>query len=196
MKLERLNPWNWFKHEDHHVGSENQVPVARTDALGNMALQPLDSFMQIHREMDRLFDDAIRSFGLPGIGRRFQESFRPLADLREASDVFRPNTDVSGDDHKYEISLDLPGLKQEDISIELQDRMLVIKGEKESKEEDTDKKFYRVERHYGSFQRTLALPDDAAAEDITAAMKDGVLTVSVPRIAIENKEVKRISISS
>jgi HSP20 family protein len=109
---------------------------------------------------------------------------------------FKPSTDVSGDETKYEITLDFPGMTEDDISIELKDRVLTIKGEKESEAENDDKKYYRVERHYGSYQRTLALPDDAAAEDITATMKNGVLTLSLPRMANANSDVKRISISS
>lgn len=193
MKLEKLNPWNWFKHEDASGQTAASIPVKREEGNTAVAASPYDSFMQLHREMDRLFDDAFRSFGMPTLGRRFDSAFQPLL---SAGDAFKPNTDVSGDDKQYEITLDLPGMKEEDISVELKDRVLTVKGEKESKSEDHDKKFYRVERHYGSFQRTLALPEDAAADDIAATMKDGVLTLTIPRMALPKADVKRIAIQS
>jgi HSP20 family protein len=192
MKLEKLNPWNWFKHEET-AQAETNIPVKKDEAAPQAYGSPFDSFMQLHREMDRLFDDAFRSFGMPNMNRRLSDSFQPMMTLEQG---FKPSTDVSGDEDQYEITLDLPGMKEDDISVELKDRVLTIKGEKESKVENDDKKFYRVERHYGSFQRTLALPDDAAAEDITAIMKDGVLTLSVPRVALPKQDVKRISIAS
>jgi HSP20 family protein len=193
MKLDKLNPWNWFKHEDNVESVGSSIPVKKQDATPQTYGSPVDSFLQLHREMDRLFDDAFRNFGMPSLSRRLEDTFKPLSDLNAG---FKPSTDVSGDDKQYEITLDLPGMKEEDVTIELKDRVLTIKGEKESEVEKDDKKFYRVERHYGSFQRTLALPDDAAAEDITASMKDGVLTLSLPRVALPNQDVKRISITS
>ena len=72
MNLEKLNPWNWFKHEEHSINSQKQIPVSRSDAesgistgLINNRVFPdssADSFLRLHREMDRLFDDACKSF--------------------------------------------------------------------------------------------------------------------------------------
>ena len=193
MKLEKLNPWNWFKHEDEAGSAAAPVPVKKGETLPVAGGHPLDSFVQLHRDMDRLFDEAFRSFGLSGPGRFSHEAFMPALDINQG---FKPSTDVSGDEKQYEISVDLPGMKEGDVSIELKDRILTIKGETETKTDSDDKKYYRVERYYGSFQRTLALPEDAAADDIHATMKDGLLKITVPRVAMNESDVKRISIAS
>ena len=90
----------------------------------------------------------------------------------------------------------MPGLTEDDLSIEVKGDMLVITGEKEEKNEQTDKQFYRVERSYGVFQRTLSLPADTMSEDIHAQLKDGVLTLAIPRSRADQAGVKRIAISS
>ncbi|EAR09951.1 Hsp20/alpha crystallin family protein [Reinekea blandensis] len=192
MKLDRLNPWNWFKHEEGLTAQSDQVPVQRRDDALPLA-SATDPFWQLHREMDRLFDSAFRSFGFPQMRPGLMDETRRLTDQLPA---FKPNLDVSGSDDQYEITLDLPGMKQDDIDIEVHNRTLTIKGETESKSEQDDRKYYCVERSYGSFQRTLALPEDASADDIQASMKDGVLTLKVPRVALAKDDVKRIEIAS
>ena len=112
------------------------------------------------------------------------------------SGIYRPQVDVSGDEKQYEITLDVPGLSEGDLAIEVKGDVLTVRGEKEEKHEQKDKQFYRVERSYGSFLRTLSLPGDANADDILARLKDGVLTLTIPRNPSEQADVKRISISS
>ena len=73
----------------------------------------------------------------------------------------------------YTITLEAPGMEQKDLSIELKDSTLYIKGKKQQKQEEKDKNYYRVERHYGSFERVLANPDDGNADEIEASMKNG-----------------------
>ena len=188
MNLEKLKPWNWFKHEEGGNGGQ-QIPVSRDQAES----QPLDrsgSLMSLHRDMDRWFEDAFKSFGMPAL----QTPGREAARLPE---FYRPQIDVSGDDNCYQISLDVPGLTESDLSLEVKDDVLTIKGQKEESSESKDKHFYRVERSYGSFQRTLALPDDANADEIRANLDKGVLRLEIPRrAAAVEQDVKRISISS
>ena len=187
MDLEKLKPWNWFKHEEGGNGG-TQIPLSRETA-GQLEQRPGGSLMSLHRDMDRWFDEAFRSFGYPGLGPK------PLGDTKLAG-FFRPQIDISGDDNCYEISLDVPGLTESDLSLEVKDDVLTIKGEKEERSEDKDKHYYRVERSYGSFQRTLALPDDANADEIKANLDKGVLRLEIPRRASKSEGAKRISISS
>lgn len=193
MNVEKLNPWNWFKHEQGSDSIEHQVPVKRNDFLPLTSGSPFESFSQLQREMDRLFDETFRTLGMPYRLFRTDDTRGSIDDLGEG---FRPSTDVSGSENQYNITLDIPGLTEDDITIELKNRILTIKGEKETKSESDDKKFYRVERSFGSFQRTLALPDDASGDDIIASMKNGVLKLTVPRMVLPESDVKRISISS
>jgi len=188
MNLEKLKPWNWFKHEENGDGKVHQIPVSRNEAE-RFPLAAPGSLMSLHRDMDRWFDDAFKSFGMPSLESRglFGKSLPSF---------YRPQIDVSGDSNCYEISLDVPGLTEDDITLELKDDVLTIKGQKEERSEDKHKHYYRVERSYGSFQRTLALPDDANADEIKANLDKGVLRLEIPRHEAANQEVKRISIKS
>ena len=109
---------------------------------------------------------------------------------------YRAKLDVAGNDKEYEVSIDLPGLSQNDVHIDLNGNVLTVRGQKEEINETKDKHYYRVERSVGAFQRTLSLPEDANARDISASMKDGVLAIRIPRQATHEEDVRRISISS
>ena len=192
MNLEKLKPWNWFKHEENGTGKESQIPVSRSEVEKLPQSDP-GSLLSLHRDMDRWFDDAFKSFGMPSLASNLQPRAMPGISL---SNIYRPKIDVSGDSNYYEINLDIPGLTESDLSLEVKDDVLTIKGQKEERSEDKDKHYYRVERSYGSFQRTLALPDDAIADEIKANLDKGVLRLEIPRREITNQEVKRISINS
>ncbi len=186
MDLEKLKPWNWFKHEEGASDNSRQVPVNRnqTDVV---QAGPTGSLMRLHEDMDRWFDHAFKSFGLPSLANRF-DSLLP---------AFRqPKIDISGDDNCYQINLDVPGLSEDDLSLEVRNDVLVIKGQKEDSKEDKEKHYYRVERSYGAFQRTLSLPDDANGEEIRASLDKGVLRLEIPRLAEHKQDVKRIQITS
>jgi len=192
MDLEKLKPWNWFKHEENGAGKGHQIPVSRNEAE-RLPLAGPGSLMSLHRDMDRWFDDAFKSLGMPTLASNLESgrlSGKPL------SSFYRPQIDVCGDANCYEISLEVPGLTEDDITLELKDDVLTIKGQKEERSEDKDRHYYRVERSYGSFQRTLALPDDANADEIKANLDKGVLRLEIPRRETTNQEVKRISINS
>ena len=189
MNLENLKPWNWFKHEEHSNGKGGQIPVRRNEAEN---LPQAGSLMTLQRDMDRWFDDAFKSFGMRSLASNLQSKGMPGIPL---SNIYQPQIDVSGDTNCYEINLEVPGLSESDLSLEMKDDVLTIKGQKEERSEDKDKHYYRVERSYGSFQRTLALPDDAIGDEIKANLDKGVLRLEIPRRETSNKEVKRISIN-
>jgi HSP20 family protein len=191
MNLAKLNPWNWFKHEEGGSPSRTHVPVTRE---GGKELRSYPgSFLNLHREIDRLFDDAATNFGLSPMKSIQGDSESGAARLMS---MYSPKIDVSCEDKHYEIILDVPGLTESDISINVKGDVLTISGQKEEKTENNDKHFYRVERSYGSFQRTLSLPDDASVDDISASLKNGVLTLEIPRQSNETENTRKISISS
>ena len=192
MNLEKLKPWNWFKHEENGNGKGTQIPVSRTE-VGNMPQGNPSSLMSLQRDMDRWFDDALKSFGMPSLASNLQSRAMPGISL---SNIYRPLIDVSGDSNCYEFKLDVPGLTESDLSLEVKDDVLTIKGQKEAHSKDKDKHYYRVERSYGSFQRTLALPDDAIGDEIKANLDKVVLRLEIPRRETANQQVKRISINA
>jgi len=192
MNLEKLKPWNWFKHEDGDSREGRQLPLVRDRAASAWPGGPA-SLLSLHRDMDRWFDDAFNSFGLPSLTAGSGSMSAGDDGLQR---FYRPQIDVSGDDNCYEISLDVPGLTEDDLSLELNGDVLTIKGRKEEHRESKDRQYYRIERSYGSFQRTLALPDDADADEIRAHLDKGVLRLEIPRRARAGDEVRRISISA
>ncbi|WP_020407335.1 Hsp20/alpha crystallin family protein [Hahella ganghwensis] len=194
MNLQKLNPWNWFKHEDSQETTD-QVPVSREDADSIPAYSPgASSLLRLHREMDQLFDDVFSAFCVPTLQPRISD--QRFAGRSPAMKDYRPRIDVAGDNDQYDITLDVPGMTANDLTIEVKGEILTIKGQKEENHEHKDKHYYRMERHYGSFQRTLSLPLDANADNIKATLKDGLLKLEIPRKPSDNDDIKRISISS
>ncbi len=189
MNLQKLNPWNWFKHEESSANKDITIPVKRNEYGRQLAGQyPLAQF---HREMDRLFDEAFQSFGFPTLYKdMFPESGEQLPKLS----LFNPDLNISSDDNEYTITVEAAGLEEKDLEINLSESRLIIKGNKQEESENKDKNFYRIERKYGSFQRVLALPDDADADNIKASMKNGLLTICIPRKEKPDSETKTISI--
>lgn len=92
-----------------------------------------------------------------------------------------PLVDISEDNEAVHINAELPGMTQKDVKISVKDGVLTIRGEREFKEEEKKKSYYRIERSYGTFARSFTLPTQVEADKINAAMKDGVLEVTVPK---------------
>ena len=126
------------------------------------------------REIDRVFDAF---FGQTDQARRWV----PPVDLVEVEDHFV-------------LTADLPGLRDEDVNIEVQDGTLVISGERKAEHERRERGFYRIERSFGSFNRSLTLPDGVDPDRIEASFSDGVLEVRIPKP--EERKPRRISIAS
>jgi len=182
MELKKLAPWNWFKKEQEQEGRTLPVLHQESPVLG------ANPILQIHQEIDRLFDRALRGFGfpLPGTGRELP----PMTQTQ----WLKPTLDVGATEAEYTITVELPGVDQEDVRLELDGDTLRITGQKRQEKEEKRKDYYRVERSYGSFQRVLSLPEDADDEGINAVYKNGVMKISIPRKALSKTEAKQIEI--
>ncbi len=123
-----------------------------------------------------------------------QNFFGEGAALPAAREGMVPRLDVAETDTEIEVTTDLPGFKPEEVEIEVRDNYLVVSGEhvEEKKENGNDKKYHRVERRSGSFSRSVWLPCAVNEEKIDAQLKNGVLTVKLPK-AVEAQK-KRIAI--
>lgn len=133
----------------------------------------------IHNELDRLFDF---SFGWP-------EKFPVLSEK-----MWIPAMDVEETKDSVLVKADLPGLKKEEIDINVHEGVLTIKGEKKKEEERKDKGFIRSERYYGSFYRELSLPASVDEAKVKASYKDGVLEIVIPKKEEAKQPVKRITV--
>jgi len=111
-----------------------------------------------------------------------KHAFSPAINTREGEDA-------------YYVEVDLPGIKKEDINIQVEDNTLVISGERKIKEEIKEENYYKIESRYGSFSRSFSLPEEADIENIHAESKDGVLEIVVPKLeSAKIDKVKKISI--
>jgi len=192
--LGKLKPWNWFKHESDQSQSQ-QIPVTRQKVQSLPSDFSNDTFLRLHSEVDQIFDRVFNQFGLGSSLRNLSEpSDASFPSLRGSQSLSR--LDISTDDKNYEITVDVPGFNEDNLSIDIQNDILCISGKRESETKQDDKHYYRVERSTGTFQRTLSLPEDADANEINATLKDGVLKLAIPRKAIAHQETKRIAIQS
>ncbi len=122
--------------------------------------------------------------------------YRPVQQFgQQVAEFFSPSSDAAASDDFYEINLELPGVSEDDISIEAHDHRLVVTGEKKSSHEESGKSFYFSERTYGSFRRSFRLPTDADEDGIAATHKDGVLTIKVAKTKPSKPAPKKIAIN-
>jgi HSP20 family protein len=134
-------------------------------------------------ELDRLFEDVLGDgFHVPSLPAAFgTKALVPAMDVTERADA-------------YVAELELPGLKPEDFHVELQDGVLSIRGERKQEKEEKGRRFHRTERVHGSFERRIALPTAVDADQVAAAYEDGVLTVTVPKVA--GPKPRRVEVQS
>lgn len=121
------------------------------------------------------------------------EPFRSFG-LRMA-DWLAPAAEASEKDDAYRIAVELPGVAEEDIHVTCAEGVVTVKGEKKTARQETGETWYFSERQFGAFSRSFRLPGDADAAGIGAAMKDGVLTVTVPRKTAVPPAATRIPIA-
>ena len=140
--------------------------------------EPLRELGSLQNEMNRLFNTVFDA-PAPGNGGSTMRRWMPAMDL------------VETDEH-FVLRADLPGMTEEDIKIELEDGTLTVSGERKAEHESENEGYYRVERAFGSFSRSLTLPQGVDAEAVTAKFDRGVLEVRIPKP--EQRKPRRIEI--
>lgn len=138
-----------------------------------------DPFLALHRDMNRILDEFTRGFGVPSPTRAGWSGAWPHVDVNETGD-------------EVKVVAELPGMEQKDVEVSLHDGTLTLKGEKKS---ESDGAGYS-ERWHGQFQRSLQLGPDVDPDKVSAAFKNGVLTITLAKRPEAQSQVKRISISS
>ena len=119
----------------------------------------------------------------------------PLRNAGEKiTNFFAPSADTASTGDVYEINVELPGVAEEDVTVELHGNVLVVKGEKRFEREKKGKTYYFSERRFGSFHRSFRLPEDVDAERIEADFKDGVLSIKVSKRTMNNEEPQKIQV--
>ena len=145
---------------------------------------PFALLQELTSDLDRMFEQR----GWPS----FRWPFRsPSA---EAASAWVPGIDMFEKDNRLITKVDLPGMKKEDVKVEVSDGHLTISGERRSETEEKKQHVYRCEREYGSFYRAVPLPDGVTLEDVKATFANGVLEVSVPLPAAPPAKVRSVEI--
>jgi HSP20 family protein len=144
--------------------------------------EPARELASLQQEMNRLFsaffEPGAAATG-PGDGTSAVRRWIPAMDLVETGDAFV-------------LKADLPGLEQDDVKLEVEDDVLTVSGERKAEHEDKREGYYRVERSFGSFRRSLTLPEGVDAESVTASFDKGVLEVRIPKP--EERKPRKVAI--
>ena len=161
------------------------MALKKETGLAPFRSDPFAVMRQMTAEFDRMFKESPwPSFRWP--------SFRPGA-ISEAA-TWSPRIDVFEKDHRLVTRIDLPGMKKEDVNVEVTDGQLTISGERKHEAEEKGEQCYRTERECGSFYRAVPLPEGVKVEDVKATFADGVLEVSVPLPARPEAKVRTVEI--
>jgi len=140
-----------------------------------MLLTPYNPFKEIREIENRLF------------------GHQAAARNEENVATFAPKVNTREGEFAYHLDVDLPGVKKEDIHIDIKENVLTVSGERNFKEEVKEEDYYRVETRFGKFSRSFTLPDDADIENIEASSDSGVLEVVIPKLA-KPKNITRIEV--
>jgi|TARA_R110002072_G_scaffold84217_3_gene190878 HSP20 family protein len=167
MQIKDLIPWGRDKDEVSRRSDDKENPL-----------------INLQRDINRVFDN---------FWNRFE---RPFGGSNGFLSVGTPSTDVSDSDDAIEISVELPGMDEKDIEVSLSRDVLTIRGEKKAEKEEKKKGFYLSERSYGAFYRSVPLPPGVDTEQTKAEFKQGVLTITLPKTAEAQAEVKRIEVKA
>lgn len=154
---------------------------------------PMTMMRQMIDDMDRLSEalgfPTMRGFGFP--------SFFDLAprDRQQGQQsLWSPQVEVLEKDNQLVVRADLPGVNKDDVTIEVDDNILTLRGERKNEHEEKQGNVYRSERSYGSFQRSFRLPEGTNPDEVTASFQNGVLEITMPNAQSQQAQPRRIEV--
>ncbi len=167
MNIKELIPWSRDKDEDL-VKNGNDNP-----------------FLTLQREMNRMFDSFSRSV--------FDDSsfFKG-----RGSGMISTKMDIKETDKDIRVSLELPGIEEKDIDVNVSKDLLTVKGEKQAEKDEKKEGYHLIERSFGSFHRSVPLPPGVETDQVEAKFKNGVLNVVLPKSEEAQKETKKVEIKT
>ncbi|HEU0006055.1 MAG TPA: Hsp20/alpha crystallin family protein [Terriglobia bacterium] len=168
--------------EEMIMNMKNLVPWGRERRNVPVRREEDNPFYSLQRSINQVFDN----FLFDGFGR---SPFSLMAS-------FSPRLDVSETDREFHVTAELPGMDEKDVEVSLSNNLLTLRGEKKDEREDKQKDYFRMERSYGMFERTIPIPEGVDFDKGEASFRKGVLTVKLPKSAEYQKERKRIPIKA
>lgn len=166
MAFKSLTPWRWGGKPDPAQQGES------------------DPFGELQEQMNMLFEDFFGRFNLPA-----PQTWRGPA-------PFTPAVDMTEDAQAYYVEVELPGMEEQDLQVTLNDDVLILSGEKKSPQQTQGRQFYRMERCYGAFRRSLPMPSAVVADRVSAQFKNGVLSIVLPKSGAEQESARRIPVQA
>lgn len=148
------------------------VPVRREEG---------EPFRSLQHNINRAFDDFFSGFSIEPFGR---------------FSSFSPSIDVTENEKEVRVSAELPGMDEKDIDISVTKKALTIKGEKKEEKEDKGEGYYKCERSFGSFHRTIPLESEVDTDKVEASFKKGLLNIVLPKSPESVKETKKVAVNS
>jgi len=167
---------------------EGTGPLQRREASSWLA-SPFEFVDRMAQEMDRTFDRMFRDVGMPHrtwLTRPFRS--------RDREELWAPRIEAFQKGDRFIIRADLPGLKKDDVQVEITDEAITIRGERHMEHEEEREGYYHSERQYGQFYRSVPIPDGVITESAQASFKNGVLEISMPAPPAEATRGRRLEI--
>ena len=174
-------------------GGERSIERRNPYALSHSGWSPFSFMRRFSEEMDRLFEDF--GYGRGGSSLRssgFGGGLTPRSEF--GGSIWSPQVEMFERGNQLVIRADLPGLKRDDIKLEVADNCLTVEGERRHEQEEKQEGHYHSERSYGRFYRCIELPKGVDAASINASFRDGVLEVTMPKPPSESSGGRRIEI--
>ena len=134
-------------------------------------------FLKLQHEMNQMFDNFFDNFRLSPFRKENLETF--------------PRVDIKETNKEVDVSAELPGLEAKDIDISISDNILTLSGEKSKEAENKGEGYYRMERIYGSFHRSVMLPTEVESDNVKAVFKNGILRITIPKKPEANEKQRK-----
>jgi HSP20 family protein len=165
-------------------GERDRTTMQSTQPRGGWLSNPFE----LMEEMDRMFDRVFRDFGAP------RRSWLSRSE-RQMQDLWTPRVEAFQKGDQFVVRAELPGLKKDDVQVEVTDEAVKIQGQRQDEREEEREGFYHSEREYGHFYRVIPLPDGVIGETAKASFKDGVLEITMQAAPAEARRGRRLEIT-
>ena len=157
------------------VWRRSETPLRRAEG---------STFLALHREMNRMFDDFFRDFDRPSLSRPEELSH------------FAPPVDILENEKGVKIKVEIPGIDMKDVGVSVADGSLTVSGEKKKETESKNQDYWIQETDYGKFSRAISLPKGLDHDKVNAVYRNGIITVTIPWSEEEKRKVKKVEIKA
>jgi HSP20 family protein len=171
-------------------GERSRADIARGEDYASATATPFTFMRRFSEQMDRLFEDFGLGHGL--LAPTFESGLDRLSAL--GNTAWSPQVEVFERNNQLVVRADLPGMAKDDVSVEVTDDALIIRGERKSEREEEAEGYYRSERSYGSVYRRIPLPKGIKAENATADFRNGVLEIKLPAVERVEQSPRQLEI--